>query len=71
MAATNCVCPTCGARLMPEPSLPDATAGESTWFGRCENQHWWMQSLVFGWISIDPGVTAGAEMTTLEGAGPS
>jgi hypothetical protein len=56
--ATDVVCPICGARLVPEPSLPTATAEASTWLGRCENQHWWLQSLVFGWLPITPGAIA-------------
>jgi hypothetical protein len=65
MAVTGVVCPNCGAVLIPEPSLPHATADASTWFGRCENQHWWFQSQVFGWIPIDPGAPAMGEVTTV------
>ena len=55
MAATGVLCPICGALLVHEYSLHDAAAGESPWLGRCENQHWWLQLLMFGWIPIDPG----------------
>jgi hypothetical protein len=65
MTATEVLCPICGARLIPEEFLPNATAGASTWLGRCENQHWWLQSLVFGWISITPGAMAVDEATTI------
>jgi len=58
MTATEVVCPICGVRLVPEQSLGNPTADESTWLGRCENQHWWLQSLVFGCIPIDPGAIA-------------
>ena len=69
MTATEAVCPICGERLVPEQPLHDARDAGSTWLGRCENQHWGVQSWVFGWIPIDPGVTAGSEMTTLEDTG--
>jgi hypothetical protein len=71
MTATEAVCPICGEQLVPEHSLHDATDHGSTWLGRCENHHWGLQSGMFGWIPIDPGVTAGDEMTTLEDAGPA
>jgi hypothetical protein len=58
MTATGNRCPICGARLIPEPSLPNATTETSPWLGRCENQHWWFQSLVFGLIRIPPGAMA-------------
>ena len=69
MTAAEAVCPICGKRLVPEQPLHDAIDDGSTWLGRCENQHWGVQSRVFGWIPIDPGVTAGSEMTTLEDTG--
>ena len=62
MTAAEVVCPICGARLVSKPVPDNVTAGASTWLGRCENQHWWLQSPVFGWIPIDPGVM------TVEGA---
>jgi len=69
--ATAVVCPRCGARLIPEPSLPPATADAGTWLGRCEKQHWWLQSLLFGWIPIDPGAMAkDGVMTTRQDDGP-
>jgi hypothetical protein len=54
----------CGARLVLEPGQADAATGASTWLGRCEKQHWWLQSLVFGWIPIDPGAMAMDEAAT-------
>jgi hypothetical protein len=59
------VCPISGARLVPEPSLPTATADAGMWLGQCENQRWWTQSLVFGWIPIDPGGMAVDGATTM------
>ena len=71
MTATEVACPICGTRLVPEQSLHDAAADASTWLGRCQNQHWGLQSPVFGWIPIDPGVTARDQVTTREDAGPA
>ena len=68
MTATEVMCPICGARLVAKPAPDDAAAGASTWLGRCENQHWWFQSPVFGWIAIDPGAMA-VEGATLEDEG--
>ena len=71
MTATDTVCPSFGARLVPEDSLHDPAADASTWLGRCANQHWGLQSPVFGWIPIDPGVRAGDEVTTRKDADPA
>ena len=63
MATTEVVCPICGARLVLEPPLPNATADGVTGIRRCENQHWWFRSPLFGWILIDPKATAMDEAT--------
>jgi hypothetical protein len=69
IAPTSVLCPTCGAQHVHEHSLRDAGAGEHLWIGRCENQHWWLRSLVFGRIPIDPGTMAVARVTTMEDEG--
>jgi hypothetical protein len=68
MTGSGNLCPICGARLVPEPRAPNATVGECTWLRRCENQHWWLQSLVFGWIPITPDVMAVDRSTMMAGA---
>jgi hypothetical protein len=63
MTATDVVCPTCGAELAPELS---SRSYAGVWLGRCQNQHWWLQSAMFGWISIDPAAITEAGGTTME-----
>ena len=64
MIAIDVVCPICGVRLVLERSLPTAAGDGITRIGQCENQHWWFQSAVFGWIPIDPGTTPVGEAIT-------
>ena len=58
------LCPTCGALLVEERSVRDAASDAPVLVWRCEKQHWWLQSLVHGWIPIDPGIIAAEEATT-------
>ncbi len=46
-----------------ERGAGDDATNETVRLWQCENSHWWMQSVGFGWMPIDPGVVAGEAPT--------
>jgi hypothetical protein len=58
--------PTCGALLVDERRMSDAATGRATPVWQCEKQHGWLQSMMHGWVPIDPGAKVEEEPTTLE-----
>ena len=57
-------CPSCNARLVNEVRLSDAATATAIPVWQCEQQHWWLQSMVHGWVPIDPEAMAVEEPTT-------
>ena len=57
-------CPTCGARLVDELRMSEAARNAPVLVWQCEQQHWWLQSMVHGLIPIDPGARAREKATT-------
>ena len=63
MNGADDVCPSCGAKLAPE--LSDRSRA-GVWLGRCENQHWWLHSPMFGWMPADPKVLTAVGGVTMD-----
>jgi DNA-directed RNA polymerase subunit RPC12/RpoP len=61
-------CPTCGARLLVELRMSDTTSDAPVLVWQCEQQHWWLQSMVHGLVPIEPDATAREAATTTEDA---
>ena len=60
-------CPTCDALLVDERRARDVASDAAIPVWQCEQQHWWMESMVLGWMPIDPGAMAAeVTMTTVE-----
>jgi len=55
--------PTCGALLVGERRVSNAATGTTILVWQCEQQHVWLQSMVHGWMPIDPGAIVEEEPT--------
>ena len=56
-------CPTCGARLVDELRMREAASDTPALVWQCEQQHWWLQSIVHGLTPIDPVAMPGTKAT--------
>jgi hypothetical protein len=65
MADPDRRCPTCGALLVNERRVSDAT-GTAIPVWQCEKPCRWLQSMVHGWVPIDPGAIVEEEPTTVQ-----
>jgi hypothetical protein len=60
-------CPTCGAPLVDELRMRDPASDVPVLLWQCEQQHWWLQSIVHGLTPIDPATMPGKQaMTTVD-----
>jgi hypothetical protein len=64
-------CQTCGALLVDARRVNYAATGTAIPGWQCEQQHRWLQSMVHGWVPIDPGAIVEEEATTVRTSQPA